>query len=115
MWYEDDQSNWKNSEVISIFADIAEQSNYFQPETVGPVVEPPAILDSSVSPVAVMESAENVNAADERLELRASLQQAVDKLNQLSSKYGNEKVRYMLERAAAELQDTLDSGEQNEV
>lgn len=95
IWYNDDdseseQANWKNSEVMSLFVQALnnkENSTVEVKEEMGG--------DNNVSG--------KMNEDDNTVQAHKTLDSTIEKLAQLSSQYGNEKVKYLIERATDEL------------
>jgi hypothetical protein len=107
-YYNDDdiektQTNWKNSEVMRIFAE-----QYLDKlQEVAPIAQP--AIDSLPPETSTKVATDNVSVA--RTESRRLVEAAMQKLADLSAKYGNEKVKYELDRAKAELEKILLTGE----
>jgi hypothetical protein len=108
MWYNDDdiekkQTNWKNSEVMRIFAEQYLNQEDDKPEEEEEVEEQDCgdagLMDKPVKVIVVKEH------------LRLQLNEVIQKLASLSSQYGNEKVRYMMERAVDDLKAIQHYGE----
>lgn len=97
------QDNWKNSEVMRIFAELHFPVHV---ETASEVI--PAVVET---PQVLSELPKEDIVALRRQTLVASLDEAMQKIARLSSEYGNEKVKYMLERAKAELEKIIQTGE----
>lgn len=100
---EDKDENWKNSEVMRIFAEfVKEKENDMAPSTEA-ITE---VIEAEVE----NESLEVESDID--LELaKVSLEIALDGLNKIASesvKYGNEKATYKIELAASQLKDLID-------
>lgn len=112
MWYNDDdeekgQNNWKNSEVARLFVE-----NYLDPM----LVKQAENTDEEVSDVPQEDIKVSVASEDGGLQkveaqLRDKVDLVINKLAELSSQYGNEKVRYKMERAIMELEDIKLRGE----
>jgi len=110
---EKEQTNWKNSEVMRIFAEqyldkitVSEQSNEGK-NSANNLAEDKFAQDDNLDDhgsMALMEEEEN---------LASEVMSAMDKIASLSNEYGNEKVRYMLDIAKGELERILHTGEEN--
>lgn len=111
MWFNDDdiekgQHNWKNSEVTRIFVD-----EYINPllekeaaDKVAAEMEENVVVEAEDDPEVVL-------ANPREVEMKAAVQSVIDKLATLSNQYGNEKVRYKIERTIMELEDIRKNGE----
>jgi hypothetical protein len=118
IWYNDDdiekkQTNWQNSEVMRIFA-----AQYLDPKLAGgaqflladdePEEEEEVEGEDNCGDGALMNAPKPVVLVVKE-QLRSELNGVIEKLGSLSSQYGNEKVRYMMERAVDDLSSTMES------
>lgn len=104
---EDKDENWKNSEVMRIFAEMSKDGLDYITKAV--------VAETITNTETTFDMVEDTLPSEElKAELsltRASLEIALDGLNKIASdsvKYGNEKATYKIELAASQLKDLID-------